>query len=418
MIEIFKKLEKYNYWNKKTYKIGFYRIKYLEKIKKYCNNDLIKVIIGQRRVGKSYILRQIIYSLLKTKINPKNIFYLNKELTDFDDIKNYKDLSKLIQYYKKQLRISGKVYIFLDEVQEIVGWEKIVNSLSQDCKDSYEVYITGSNSAMLSSELGTYLSGRFITFEIFPYSFNEYASFFNHEKNKINFINFLKIGGLPELFNLNDNETRFHYITALKDTIILNDIVKKFTIRDVYLLERLFMFLIDNIGNIFSINKIVNYLKNKKINTNYETLSNYMSYLCNSNMVHAVDRYDIKGKEILSGNKKYYLNDLSFRNYLCSGFDPGMGKSLENYFYLYFRSLGYKIYIGNIQKEEVDFILENGDKKKYYQITYSLLNKDVVDREFRSLEKIRDSYEKYVISLDDTSFGNRNGIKHLLAWEI
>jgi len=418
MIEIFKKLKKYNYWNKNKIKTGFIRDIYLKRIKKYIGNNLIKVFIGQRRVGKSYILRQIIQELINNKVNPKNIFYLNKEMVDFDEIKNYKDLKRLIDFYKKKLKVRGKIYILLDEVQEINQWEKIVNSLSQDYKNKYEIFLTGSNSKLLSGELATYLSGRYVCFDIFPFSFNEYTKYFNIFKNKDNFLDYLKIGGLPELYKLKDEETKNHYISSLRDTILLKDIVQRYKIKDAYLLERIFKFLIDNIGNLFSINSVVNYLNSHKIKTNFETVANYVNYLVQSFLIYEVERFDLKGKAILLGGKKYYLNDLSFKNYLSSSFDYGLGKHLENAIYIHYRLLGYKIYVGKIAEKEVDFIIEKDKEKKYIQVAYNLLDKKVIEREFSGLEKIQDAYEKVVISLDDVSFGNKNGIKHLLAWEI
>jgi len=418
MIEIFKKLKKYNYWNKNKIKTGFIRDIYLKRIKKYIGNNLIKVFIGQRRVGKSYILRQIIQELINNKVNPKNIFYLNKEMVDFDEIKNYKDLKRLIDFYKKKLKVRGKIYILLDEVQEINQWEKIVNSLSQDYKNKYEIFLTGSNSKLLSGELATYLSGRYVCFDIFPFSFNEYTKYFNIFKNKDNFFDYLKIGGLPELYKLKDEETKNHYISSLRDTILLKDIVQRYKIKDAYLLERIFKFLIDNIGNLFSINSVVNYLNSNKIKTNFETVANYVNYLVQSFLIYEVERFDLKGKAILLGGKKYYLNDLSFKNYLSSSFDYGLGKHLENAIYIHYRLLGYKIYVGKIAEKEVDFIIEKDKEKKYIQVAYNLLDKKVIEREFSGLEKIQDAYEKVVISLDDVSFGNKNGIKHLLAWEI
>ena len=418
MIEIFKKLKKYNYWNKNKIKTGFVRNIYLKRIKKYIDNNLIKVLIGQRRVGKSYILRQIIQELINNKVNPKNIFYLNKEMVDFDEIKNYKDLKRLIDFYKKELKVRGKIYILLDEVQEINQWEKIVNSLSQNYKNKYEIFLTGSNSKLLSGELATYLSGRYVCFDIFPFSFNEYTKYFNIFKNKDNFLDYLKIGGLPELYKLKDEETKNHYISSLRDTILLKDIVQRYKIKDAYLLERIFKFLIDNIGNLFSINSVVNYLNSHKIKTNFETVANYVNYLVQSFLIYEVERFDLKGKAILLGGKKYYLNDLSFKNYLSSSFDYGLGKHLENAIYIHYRLLGYKIYVGKIAEKEVDFIIEKDKEKKYIQVAYNLLDKKVIEREFSGLEKIQDAYEKVVISLDDVSFGNKNGIKHLLAWEI
>ncbi|MEA3450124.1 MAG: ATP-binding protein [Patescibacteria group bacterium] len=418
MTETFKNLKKYNYWYKKKIDIGFVRQAYLDKLKKYSENKLIKVLIGQRRVGKSYVMRQLIFALINQGVLRKNIFYLNKELVEFDEIKNYQDLSKLIKEYKKELKIKGKVYVFIDEVQEIFEWEKIINSLSQNHKESYELYISGSNSKMLSGELATLLSGRYVTFEIYPFSFQEYIEYFSLERNKQSFINYLKVGGLPELYKLNGEELKVNYINALKNTIFLEDIVHRHRIKDAHLLEALIKFMVDNIGNLFSVNKIVNHLGSHNIKIKHETVSNYIGYMLETYLIHEATRYDIKGKDFLTGNKKYYINDLAFKTYLSSGFDYGLSHSLENAMYIYFRSLGYNVFVGKIGEWEVDFIIEKSREKKYVQIAYIFSDKKVIEREFRSLEAINDAYEKIVISLDDISLGNKNGIKHILAWEI
>lgn len=418
MNEILKKVEKYNYWQKQPIKTGFFREYYLLKIKKYTQNSLVKVLLGQRRTGKSYVLRQIIDTLIKQGINPKNTFYFNKELIEFDDIKTHKQLFDLIALYKKKLNVKGKIYLFLDEIQEIKQWEKTVNSLSQNHKEEYEIFITGSNSKMLSSELATHLSGRYVAFEIFPFSFKEFISSRNLLKNKESFLTYMKTGGLPELLNLSDEETKIHYISSLKDTVMLKDIVERHSIKDVQLLDDAFKFIIDNIGSLFSINAIVNYLGSHKIKTNHETISNYVRYLTQSFLTHCVERYDIKGKEIFSTGKKYYLNDLAFKNYLSSDFNYGLGKQLENIIYLHYKRLGYSIYVGSILGKEVDFVLEKEGIKKYIQVAYLLSNKKTVNREFRSLEKINDSFEKTVISLDDVPLGNKNGINHICAWDL
>jgi len=418
MIEIYKKLKKYNYWENQKVNAGMKRIFYLDKIDKYLDNNLVKVLLGQRRVGKSYIMRQIIGRLLQKKINPKNIFYLNKEIIEFDEINNYKDLQKLIEIYKKELKVKGKIYLFIDEVQEIDGWEKIVNSLSQDYKNKYEVFITGSNSKMLSGELATYLSGRYVTFEICPFSFSEFIENYKLEKNRANYLKYLQTSGLPEISRLADEETVVHYVSSLRDTIILKDIVQRYNIKDAHLLESLFKYMADNISNLFSVNSIVDYLISNKIKTNFETISNYLGYLVEVFVLHEVDRYDIKGKTIMARNKKYYLNDLSFKNYLSSSFDDRLGKNLENAIFLHFKRLGYQIYVGKINEKEIDFVLEKGDEKKYIQVAYSLTDNKVIKREFGNLQDISDSYEKMVITLDDASFGNKDGINHFLAWEL
>ena len=418
MDEILKKLEKYNYWQGQAIKTGFTRKYYLSKIGKYTNNSLVKVLLGQRRSGKSYVLRQIIDTLIKGGVNSKNTFYFNKELVEFDDIRTHKQLFDLIDSYKQKLKVKGKIYLFLDEIQEISQWEKTINSLSQNHKEEYEIFITGSNSKMLSSELATHLSGRYVTFEIFPFSFDEFISSRNLPKNKVSFLSYMKTGGLPELINLPDEETKAHYVSSLKDTVMLKDIVERHGIKDIQLLENTFKFVMDNIGSLFSTNAIVNYLESHKIKTNHETISNYVSYLVQSFLTHCAERYDIKGKAIFSTGKKYYLNDLSFKNYLSSDFNYGLGKQFENIIYLHYKRLGYSIYVGSILGEEVDFVLEKDGEKKYVQVAYMLSDKKTADREFRSLEKIRDSFEKIVISLDDAPLGNKNGIRHICAWEL
>lgn len=419
MSEIFKKLAKYNFWQRGIrIEIGYKRQDYLKKVKKHLGNKLIKVILGQRRVGKSYLLRQIIDLLLQQRIIPKNIFYLNKELVDFDEVKDYKDLDQLIKLYKKTLKVKGKVYILLDEVQEISGWEKIVNSLSQNYRDQYELFITGSNSTLLSSELASFISGRYTSILVYPFSFTEYTDFFKMPRNKEEYLKYLTLGGLPELYHLKDEEIRRHYLISLLNTIILKDIVQRYTIRDTLLLENLFKFLANNIGSLFSVKAIVDYLNNQGLKTNIETLSNYLLYLEQTYLLHSVDRYDIRGKKIFTTHKKYYLNDLAFRFYLSSQYTPDIGRYLENAVYLHYLAQGYKIYVGNLYRTEIDFVLEKDKERKYIQVAYLLSDKKIIGREFGNLEKIKDAYEKLVISLDDVKFENAKGIKHLRPWEL
>ncbi|MDP3976074.1 MAG: ATP-binding protein [bacterium] len=419
MIEIFKQLERYNLWSSlKHLPIGYERKGYLKKFQPALGNKLIKVIVGQRRAGKSYLIRQIIHELIRKGIPPKNTLYLNKELMEFETINDAKKLHDLITFTKKKLKTKGKMFVILDEVQNIDGWEKVVSSLAQNPKENYELIITGSNSTLLSGELASRLSGRYITFEVLPFSFQEYCDFLNLERGKKSYLSYLSSGGLPELFHLTTEEIRRHYVSSLRDTILLKDIVERYNIKDASLLERVFQFLADNIGNLSSLNSIVNALKSSQQRTNHDTVSHYVRSLEQTYLVHEVQRFDIKGKNIFSGSKKYYLNDLAFRNFLSSRFDEGLGKHLENSIYLHYRERGYKIFVGSIQGAEVDFIIENEQERKYVQVAYSLAEKRVSEREFRPLENIHDAHEKIVISLDDVSFGNKEGIKHICAWDL
>ncbi|MBU0763408.1 MAG: ATP-binding protein, partial [Bacteroidetes bacterium] len=228
----------------------------------------------------------------------------------------------------------------------------------------------------------------------------------------------LQHGGLPELFHLLSEETKTHYTRSLKDTILYKDIVQRYKIKDAVLLEDIFRFLCDNIGNLTSIMNIVNYLKNKRTTTNYETVSNYISYLKQTYLIHEVERYDIKGKELLSGTRKYYLNDLAFRKYMIPSFGFGLSGNLENAVYLHFKSLGYNVYAGAMRNREIDFVIEKNNEKKYIQVCYSLSDEDVIKREFGNLSFIHDNYEKMVITLDEVSFGEKDGIRHTCAWEL
>ena len=411
-------IKKYNYWENEKPVIGYERTTYLNRIKKYIGNNLVKVIVGQRRVGKSYLMRQVIHLLLKQQVNPRNIFYFNKEYLAFDEISGYNDLNNLIEEYFKEIKPNGKIYLFFDEIQQIHEWEKLVNSYSQDYTGSYEIFISGSNSKILSGELATYLSGRYIQFEVLSFSFNEYCGYYNLPSNRDSYVKYLQEGGMPELFNLPDEESKMHYISSLRDTIILRDIVDRYKIKDSVLLEDLFKFITNNTASLFSINNIVNYLSSSKRKTNYETISNYLEFLKNAFLVYECERFDIRCKSLLTGERKYYLNDLSFYNYLYPGFRHGAGYMLENIIYLHYRRFGYKIYTGIIKGREVDFVLQKGEEMNYVQVCYLLKDASTIEREFNSLKSIMDNHKKIVVSMDDIALKNNEGIKHQLAWNL
>lgn len=418
MDDKFASLEKYNFWNGNVPELGFTRKDYTDKIFDYTGNKLIKVLVGQRRAGKSYILRQIAHRLISEGVNPKNIFYINKEFTDFDFIGNYKDLGTLLNLYKDKLQPSGKVYLFIDEIQNVEGWEHFVNSHSQDYVDSYEIFISGSNSKMLSGELATLLSGRYVNFEILPFSFNEYIGITNTTVSKQSYIDYMESGALPELFVLPNAETKRNYISAIKDTVLLRDIIQRHNIKDPKLLEDIFVYLVNNAANMVSITNIVNFFKSNKRKTTYDTLSNYIGFIEDTFLVHKVERYDIRGKDTISGNCKYYINDLSFKNYLYPGFGYGIGYKLENLVYLELRRAGYEVYVGAMRDKEVDFVAKKGDRVIYLQSTYLMADEQTAKREYAPLEAIQDNYEKFVVSLDDISLPSNEGIKHIQAWNL
>lgn len=419
---ILKSLTSINYWETvPDFDLGFNRKQYGDVIWKSLDNKLVKVIIGQRRSGKSYIVRQLIDKLITgKKADKKNIFYLNKEMFEFDDIQNSKDLSDIINLYETTYAPRGKIYIFIDEVQNIENWEKIIISLAQHPVKKYEVFITGSNSRLLSGELATYLSGRYILTEVFPFSYSEFLEYYKLSNTKENFITYISTTGLPEVFNLNSNETKRHYFQALKNTVLLKDIMYRHKIRDHILLEDIFLFLIHNIGNLTSIPSIIKYFKSKNRKVDYSTVSVYIGYIQNAFIIHELPRFSLKTKELLAGEKKYYINDPGFRNYLYPHLIKDISALLENVIFTHLRMAGYSIKLGHGNNYEVDFFAEKekDNDKKYIQVAYVMPTRETIDREFSALEKIRDNLPKYVVTMDDLLLNNETGIIHRHIWDF
>ncbi len=418
MDENIESVKRYNLWFDNTIDCGFPRPLYTANINQYLGNKVVKVLTGQRRVGKSYILRQTAMHLMRQGVSGNNIVFINRELTAFDFIENYKDLDNFIRLYRQELKPEGRIYIFIDEVQDIEGWERVVNSLSQDFTEDYELFITGSNSKMFSGELSTLLSGRYVEFHIFPLSYEEYASVHQLPIGKQSYMQYMAAGGYPELVHFTSSDVKRNYISGLKDTVLLKDIIRRYTIRDIRLLEDLFAYLVNNSSNLLSITNITNFIKSKGRKTSYDTVSAYLGYIEEVYLAHRALRYNIKGKETLSGSYKYYMNDLSFKNYLYAGFGYGTGYLLENLVYLELLRHGYDVYVGSIKEKEVDFVAIKNDRTIYVQATYLLIDEHTIEREYAPLELIADNYEKVVVSLDDLQMPSRNGIKHIRAWEL
>jgi len=391
----------------------FIRKFYLKKILKYLDNSwLIKILIWQRRVGKSYIMKQIIdYLKSKKWVVNKNILYINFEI-DFLKFKKIEDLDNFIKNYLKENCIKNKIYLFIDEIQELVWWEKLINSYRANDDFDCDIFITGSNASLLSSELSTYLSWRYISFEIYPFSYEEFLWYFKKENNKQNFLEYLNFSWISELYKLPDEETKTDFLKSLKDTIILKDIVKRFKLKEIQLLEDLFLFCTSNISNLLSINSIVKKLKWQSIISNTITIWNYLRYLEETFIFHSCQRYDLQWKKILEWEKKYYLNDLWFKNYFFWKYDSWLWKELENIVFLHFKRLWYKIYTWNIWSLEIDFVVEKWKKRKYIQVAYAINDENTLNREFWNLLKIKDNYEKMVLSMDDILVKDYKWIKH------
>lgn len=418
MIEVINSIRKYNSWDNKSIDSGFERTGYTEKVGSYIGNKLVKVLVGQRRAGKSYILRQIASKLISKGVKSENILYVNKEYMELITLRSAVELEELYKTYRAELKPEGKVYLFIDEIQYIDEWERFVNSHSQDFAEPCELFISGSNSNLLSGELATLLSGRYVEFEVFPFSYTEYCGITDQQMGSDSYKKYIQSGGLPELFNLPNEEMKQNYVSSIKDTVMLRDIVGRYKVKDVKLLDDLFVYLVNSAANIISITNIINFFKSKKRKTNYETLSSYINYLENSFLVHRAERYNIKGKETVSGNCKYYLNDLSYRNYLYSGYGYGLGYLLENAVYLSLRRAGYQVYVGTIKDTEVDFVAIKGDRKLYLQVTLQLIEEQTIEREYRSLKLIEDNFDKYVVSIDDYKIPTNEGVEHISAWDL
>lgn len=418
-MERFEALKRYNFWGGTTPHLGYIRTEYTDKIYSYTkSNRLIKVIVGQRRVGKSYILRQLAAKLIEDGVAAENIVFINCEFVEFRFLRGYQDLNDLIKLYRREVKPQGRVYLLLDEVQNIDEWELIVNSYSQDYIEEYELFISGSNSKMLAGELATLLSGRYITFEIFPFSFKEWAGVAECEQTRDNYEKYMLSGGLPELFALPDEETKRNYISSVKDSVLLRDIIQRYNIKDAKLLEDIFVYIINNASNLLSVRNVANYFKSSGRKSSYETVAAYLRYIEDTHLIHRVERYNIRGKETIAGNCKYYANDLSFNNCLYQGFGYGAGYLLENIIYLDLSRKGYSIYVGTIRSKEVDFVAIKGERKIYIQVAYQLTDRATIEREYSALESIDDNYEKIVVSADTIQLPLKDGIRHVKAWEL
>ena len=418
MDEKFNKIAKFNFWGDKIFDLGFLRSGYTSKMADFTGNRLIKVLVGQRRTGKSYILRQVAKNLIDNGLPPENTLFINKEFTDFDFLNDYKALDEFIKLYKSELKPEGRIYIFIDEIQNIEGWERVVNSYSQNYTENFEFFVSGSNSKMISTELASLLSGRYITFNIFPFSYTEFLGITKSELSKTSYLEYMSTGGLPELFAIPKPETRRNYVAAIKDTVMLRDIIQRQNIREPGLLEDIFVYLINNASNLISVSNVFNYFKSLGRKTSYDIISNYIGYLQDSFLVHRCERYDIRGKQTIAGNVKFYANDLAYKNYLYPGFGYGFGYMLENLLYLEIRRAGYEVYTGNIRNKEVDFIAKKADKTIYIQCAYLLAEPETIEREYGAMEVIDDNYEKYVVTLDDLIMPSNKGIKHVQAWNL
>jgi predicted AAA+ superfamily ATPase len=384
----------------------YIREKYLQKIKPYIGKKVIKVLTGQRRVGITTLLKQII-DVIKNENNEANAIYMNKEQNEFKHIKTADDL---FQYIKSQLSKNKKNYVFVDEIQEINEFEI---ALRQILVKGIDIYCTGSNEKMLSGDLATHLSGRYIEFHINSLSYNEFLQFHKLKNNNESLNKYIRYGGLPYLIHLPlDDEIVYGYLKSIYSTIILKDIVARYNIRDIDFLERLVEYLSDNLGNYVSSKRISDFLKTQRVSLSVNTVMNYLRYLTNSYFINKVQRLDIIGKKRFEINDKYYFSDLGLKNSVIPYAESQIGKIFENLVYNHLIYNDYNVYIGKHKDREIDFMAYKGNDIKYIQVAYLIPDEKVKEREFGNLLKINDNYEKIVVSADEF-IGDNKGIKHM-----
>lgn len=386
------------------------RQSYLDKIEKYLGKDTIIILTGQRRVGKSSILR--LFKAKKETSDQTNIIYVNKEKKEWDDIKSYLDLNDYIDQYRDKSKTN---YILVDEIQDIQEFERSIRSYYEE--EDIEIVVTGSNSKMLSSDLSTLIGGRYKEIYVHTLSYQEFILFHNLQDSDESLALYIQMGGLPGLVKtgLDEQDVR-EYQMDVYHTVLLKDVIMRHQIRNVTFLENLVRFLADNSGKLISATSISKYMKSQGENITSNVIINYIKYLCDAYIIHKVNRYDIHGKKLFESNDKFYFEDSGIRNALAGGTREGdIEKVIENIIYCHLERLGYEVTVGQLQSSEIDFVCNKpGDQRLYVQASYIIAEEGTRQREFGNLHSIKDNYPKYVISMTPlVSKTDDNGITHL-----
>ncbi len=389
------------------------REKYLKEIRPFYDEDLIKVITGIRRCGKSTLLGQIVDEL-KTKVDNSHIIYINFEDVTYSDINDFKDLNN---YIINIINDEKKYYLLFDEIQNIDKWEKTVNSLK--ATKNVSIFITGSNSDLLSGDLATLLSGRYVSFKMQPFTFEEVCELKGYENKDDLFLDYVKWGGMPQRFRFDEEKQVRTYLSDVYDSIVMKDIIKRFKISDIDLFNRILEYILTTPAQVFSADNLSLYFKNNDNRlVSKETIYNYLEYMCRGLLISKVDRYDIRGKRILNGKYKYYLTDLGLGRVVGASKKEQLGAYIENIVYNELIYRGYDVKIGTLDNGEVDFIALKDGNKEYYQVCFQIGDDDKVnEREFGIYKEINDNYPKYVISMDKFDL-SQNGIihKNIINW--
>lgn len=389
---------------------------YLRKIRESYDSELIKIIVGVRRSGKSVLMMQIIEELKEKGIKDDHIIYINFEDYDYTDYTKPKAFHK---YIKDRIKDKEKYYLFFDEIQNVEEFEKVINSFRATLNVS--IFITGSNSKVLSGELSTHLAGRYISVKIMPFTFSEYLEL-QKSQNKIKnideaFLEYLEWGGMPQIYNSTSMQERKMYLRDLYNTVILKDIVERNNIKDVNILNRVLQFIMENIGGVISANSITKFLKSDNVKTSVDTVLNYIKFINNSMIVDKASRYNIRGKSVMTLLEKYYLVDLGLLQLKSSPMEKKVGGRLENIVYNELIARGYDVYIGKTDKGEIDFVVDNFGERFYIQVADYLSSDEVMEREFGAYSNVEDNFPKYVITMDKINY-SKDGIihKNIIDW--
>ena len=380
---------------------------YIDRIKPFMQKSVAKVLTGQRRVGKSFLLYQLIEEILAEEPDA-NIIYVNLEDFTFSSLQTAEDLHSYIISHSKE---KVKNYIFIDEIQDIPGFEKVIRSLLLN--EDNDIYITGSNAKMLSGELATYLSGRYIEFKIYSLSYSEFLEFHGLTESETSYELYSRYGGLPYLLNLPlEDETVNEYLKSVYSTIVFRDVVSRYKLRNTLFLEKLIQFLSENIGNLFSAKNISDYLKSQHTAISVNQIQSYTEYLNNAFLIHRVERYDLIGKRVFEIGEKYYFENMGIRNIVIGYRITDKAKILENLVYNHLLYKGYDIKVGYYGDKEIDFVGEKNGEKLYIQVALKIDSDKTAEREFGNLLKLQDNYPKIVVTEDTFSGNSYEGIRH------
>ena len=381
---------------------------YIDKTVPYIDTPVIKVLTGQRRVGKSYLLFQLMNSI-KDKNPNANILYINMELREFGALK---DDSLLYAFIKENSKPYEYTYLFIDEIQEVAHFERAIRSLFAE--GVFDIYCTGSNSHLMAGDLATYLSGRYVEIEVHALTYREFQEFHNCQDEVTTLEKYIKWGGLPAIAQFPQSDMVIsQFVESVKDTILLKDIVQRYNVRNVSFLKNLLFYLSDNMGSLVSAKRISDFLKSQQIQVGMQTVLDYLDFLDSSFLVQRVKRFEIGGRKIFEVGEKYYFEDLGIRHTLTPFNRRDMGKVLENLVYHHLKAHGYEVFVGKAGVNEIDFVAQKAHSILYFQVALQITNQETSDREYNNLIDIKDNFPKYLITLDELGTADFKGIKHL-----